>query len=413
MLKNYFKIAIAVLKRRKFFTFISLFGISFTLTILIVLTAFLDHVLSPSYPDVNRNRELFVNRIRVESSKKSYAMQNPLSFYFFQHYVSKLKTPLKIAVYSGGEVSNGFKDNRKIIVELKYTNLAFWEVYQFVFLEGKPYNKRQIENGEKVVVISAATRTRYFGEDARALGKYIEANNTMYRVIGVVKSVPYLNNFCYADLYLPYTLSKDNLKEARLGGRFSATLLANSADDLPLLKEEFALMVKKLTREDKEYDLIYCFPDKYMDVLTRGLLGNGKEKSRGKAFMILGSFLLFFMLLPTINLVNINLSRIMERSSEIGVRKAFGASSKTLTYQFIVENLILTALGGLLGLIMSVVAMRILNASDIAPNLDLKINLTVLFYSLLACLVFGLLSGVYPAWRMSKLNVVTALKANN
>jgi putative ABC transport system permease protein len=192
MLKNYFKIAIAVLKRRKFFTFISLFGISFTLTILIVLTAFLDHVLSPSYPDVNRNRELFVNRIRVESSKKSYAMQNPLSFYFFQHYVSKLKTPLKIAVYSGGEVSNGFKDNRKIVVELNYTNMAFWEVYQFVFLEGKPYNNRQIENGEKVVVISAATRTKYFGEDALALGKYIEANNTMYRVIGVVKSLPAL-----------------------------------------------------------------------------------------------------------------------------------------------------------------------------------------------------------------------------
>ncbi len=51
MLKNYFKIAIAVLKRRKFFTFISLFGISFTLTILMVGVAFLDKVISPDYPD--------------------------------------------------------------------------------------------------------------------------------------------------------------------------------------------------------------------------------------------------------------------------------------------------------------------------------------------------------------------------
>jgi hypothetical protein len=54
MLKNYFKIAIAVLKRRKFFTFISLFGISFTLTILIVLTAFVDNVTSPNYPESKR-----------------------------------------------------------------------------------------------------------------------------------------------------------------------------------------------------------------------------------------------------------------------------------------------------------------------------------------------------------------------
>ena len=51
MLKNYFKIAIAVLKRRKFFTFISLFGISFTLTILIVLTAFVDNVTGANYPE--------------------------------------------------------------------------------------------------------------------------------------------------------------------------------------------------------------------------------------------------------------------------------------------------------------------------------------------------------------------------
>jgi len=413
MLKNYFKIAIAVLRRRKFFTFISLFGISFTLTILIVLTAFLDHVLSPSYPDPDRGRELFVNRIRMEASKKNGMMMSPLSFYFFDQYVSKLKTPSKIAVYANGRVSNGFQDNRKISVELKYTNVGFWEVYHFQFLEGKPFSSRQLENGEKVVVISATARAKYFGEEGHALGKYIEANNTKYRVAGVVKSAPYLNNFCYADLYLPYTLSKDNLKGQSLQGSFSATLQVNSADDIPLLKNEFSRMMNKLPKPDKDYDLIYCYPDEYMDVITRGLLGQGKDRSRGKAFMILGGFLLLFMLLPTINLVNINLSRIIERSSEIGVRKAFGASSKTLTYQFIVENLILTIFGGLLGLVFSVFVIHVLNASDIAPDMDLKINFTVLSYSLLACLVFGLLSGVYPAWRMSKLNVVTALKANN
>ncbi len=52
---------------------------------------------------------------------------------------------------------------------------------------------------------------------------------------------------------------------------------------------------------------------------------------------------LLFMLLPTVNLVNLNVSRIMERASEIGVRKAFGASSRTLVGQFVVENLVLTA----------------------------------------------------------------------
>ena len=59
------------------------------------------------------------------------------------------------------------------------------------------------------------------------------------------------------------------------------------------------------------------------------------------------------MLLPTLNLVNINISRIMERASEIGVRKAFGASSRTLVGQFVVENIILTLVGGAFGLVLS------------------------------------------------------------
>ena len=119
----------------------------------------------------------------------------------------------------------------------------------------------------------------------------------------------------------------------------------------------------------------------------------------------------FIMLLPTLNLININISRIMERSSEIAVRKAFGASSRTLVWQFIIENIILTIIGAAIGLLVSFIIIQVINNSDLIANMHLAINFTVLFYALIACLVFGLLSGVYPAWRMSKMHVVTALKA--
>ena len=102
----------------------------------------------------------------------------------------------------------------------------------------------------------------------------------------------------------------------------------------------------------------------------------------------------------------------MERSSEIGVRKAFGASSRTLIYQFIVENLILTFLGGLIGIVLSYFIIRIINSANLIDNVVLSLNMTVLLFAFLTCLIFGLLSGVYPAWRMSKLNVVNALKAS-
>jgi putative ABC transport system permease protein len=76
-----------------------------------------------------------------------------------------------------------------------------------------------------------------------------------------------------------------------------------------------------------------------------------------------------------------------------------------------VENLILTILGGAIGILLSWIVLQILNSAHLIPNLVLSLNGTVLFIALLICLVFGLLSGVYPAWRMSRLQVVDALKA--
>src|ERR1700712_1815626 len=99
MLKNYFKIAIAVLRRRKFFTFISLFGISFTLTILMVATAFIDKVVNDDYPDKKRDRSLYVNHMEMDGPQSMNS--SSLSYYFIKHYVSRLKTPVKIAVSSG------------------------------------------------------------------------------------------------------------------------------------------------------------------------------------------------------------------------------------------------------------------------------------------------------------------------
>ena len=107
--------------------------------------------------------------------------------------------------------------------------------------------------------------------------------------------------------------------------------------------------------------------------------------------------MLLFSLLPAVNLVNLNMSRIMERASEIGVRKAFGASSRTLVGQFIVENLVLTLLGGAAGFV-AVGAGRCgaLNASGLIPYAHFTLNLRVFLYGLGLAVFFGLLSGRLP-----------------
>jgi putative ABC transport system permease protein len=398
MLKNYFKIAIAVLRRRKFFTFISLFGISFTLTILIVLTAFIDHLTSPTYPDLKRGRSLYLGRVEMRNSKKGWINMSPASYYFLTHYAGSIKRIEKMAISSHAGASNAYVNNKKIVIDIKYTNADYWDVADFDFLEGKAYTKTQIDQAQRVAVICQTTKIAYFGDEPNVVGKYIETDNIRYRVIGVVKDAPVTSDAYYANMYLPYTLSKGNYKQVTNFGEYGAVLLAKSTGDRDKIQQEYAQLATKIPTNDKEMDQLFTYADPYFISVVRSILGRDSDSGFTRFMLGLSGAIFLFMLLPTINLVNINITRIMERSSEIGVRKAFGASSRTLVYQFIVENTILTAIGGMLGVIFSAIALQLINQSNLIAGLHLTLNLTILFYGLIACLLFGLVCRNLMLW---------------
>jgi len=412
MLTNYIKIAWKVLLRHPFYTFITLFGISLTLTVLMVLTSFIDYLVGSHYPEGKRSRSLYLMQLGITDSTNNSRNQSSLSYKFLKQFVLPLKTPEKISIVSAGTTTNSYVGSKRLKLELKFTDATFWEITDFAFVEGKPYRQPNVTNGDNVAVISESFRDDYFGREAVVVGKSIEVDNTRYRVLGVVKSVPATQLFTSADVYLPYTVPKSNYLTDGYLGMFQVIILARDSQQMAAIKQEYKEVISRIPvpfvdNGFKAYH-VETQAKTYFDTFANTQAG-GPDIATFLTLVVL--FALMFMLLPALNLVNLNVGRSMERASEIGIRKAFGAPITTLLGQFIIENLFITLLGGLIALGLSWIIITLINQSGWIAHLDMTINLTVLIVSTLLTLIFGVLSGIIPAWRMAKLSIADALKS--
>lgn len=410
MLKNYIKIAWKVLLRRKFFTFISLFGISFTLMILMVITAMVDHVIGARAPESNFDRMVMVAYMKTITNKGGMS-SGSLSYDFLKKHVKTLESAENVSIISDFSEVNAYINNKKLVLDQKFTDENFWQITDFNFIEGKGFSKVDVDRGNRVAVISKDTKDDYFG-NSPAVGKTITVDGKNFKVLGVVDNVPYTRYFTYANVWLPLTIAPEKLKQNHdYRGGFMAIILAKNKNDLQLIKDEYQKVMGRLNKlHNKSDETLVSNADNISETISRMLFGNQEDSNLGTLIAILTLLMLLFMLLPTINLININISRIMERSSEIGVRKAFGATKNTLVGQFLVENIFLTLLGSVLGLMFSMVVLKMINNSGIIPYVDFSVNYTVLIYGFIIALIFGIISGVFPAYKMSRMQAVEALK---
>lgn len=408
MFKNYITIAWKVLLRRKFFTFVSLFGTGFTLLVLMVGAAFLQKLIEPAKPGSRFDRTVFVDRIELKGPDM-HVYSYP-SYYFLDKYIRPMTTPEAVSIQSTAGDVNVYLGARKLTLGMKYTDDVFWDIIEFPFIEGRPFDSTMVQNAEMVAVITDHARNNLFG-DKPALGEYIETSAGDYRVVGIIPKAEIPTYESSADIYVPITTSKSAMTGRELFSSCSAFILARSKDDFSAIRHEFDKRMDK-AREDLsgDFNQLWCNIQTQADVIVGAFSG---DTENGSTWMMAGELIgiaLLFMLLPAINLVNINVSRIIERMSEIGVRKAFGASTRTLLGQFIIENVFLTVLAGGIAFVLAWVVLGIINNSGLLPFGHLEMNPTVVMVCLGLSLFFGVFSGVVPAYRMSRLNPVDALR---
>jgi putative ABC transport system permease protein len=303
-----------------------------------------------------------------------------------------------------------YRPDRVVELMMRRVDAEYWKILDFTVLDGRLPTVDDVARGRFVAVVNRSTARKLFGE-ARAIDQNLDVGGQSFTVIGVVEDAMHVNAF--ADLWVPITTDPSSDFRTQMWGDYSALLLARSEADVPAIQAEVARQATLVKFDDpKEWNKATFWADGKLDLFARELLGTQQQADSGKWLLlsVIAGLMLLFMALPALNLVNLNTGRILERSGEIGVRKAFGASSRQLVWQFVVENVLLCVAGGLLGLGFATVALAWLERSGLIPYLRVQVSLAVFGWGLLLAVVFGLLSGVIPAWKMSRLHPVQALK---
>ncbi len=406
MLGNYLKLSLKILGRRKFFTFVSLFGIGFTLLVLTLSAAVLDHIFGAYPPETRADRTLSVYAVRMEGDDSQST--GPGGFKLYDQYLRDIPGVERMSVLTTPQHVVSYWNGTRIQSALKRTDADFFRILDFRFLEGEPFGDADVNDGRFVAVINESTRRKFFGK-AQAVGKSFEADGQTFKVVGVVPDVPIFRLMASGDIYVPVTTAKSDDYRQRIRGGFMAMFLVKDRSLIESVQQEFKARLARV-EVPPNFKRILAVPESVFGTFSRVILGDFEsEDTASRLLSILLTMAVLFMVLPAVNLVNLNVSRALERASEIGVRRAFGASARDLLLQFLFENVIISVVGGVLALIMAALALFALNRADLVPYAHFAINFRIAAWGFAFALTFGVLSGLWPAWRLSRLKPIQAL----
>ena len=444
MISNYIKLAWRVLGRRKFFTFISLFGISFTLGILMVIFSFLQGELGTNAPNSNKDDLVLIETLRLQriyydtipmidtvmvngtevfdttmetrrrgTSRWNSSMNNGIA----EEFLSDLPSAINRTTFNADAQYDVYVNGVKLTLSTLFSDANYWDIFDHKIIAGRSFDQTDMDQVAQVTVISTKTAKEYFGSDEDVIDKEILIDGKNYKVIGMYQDKGKIIPFISPDLVIPYSNMTLSNQDSYYHGYFATALQKAPGSETQTLKDEIenaaSLVPMDHPSKPAGYNELIFMSKTYNEMYAQGIYSD-QDASKSLSIMkwILLGLLAFFIILPTLNLINLNVSRIMERSSEIGVRKAFGAHQGNIIFQFIIENIIQTILGGILGLGIAIALMKFINSSGFLGTNTMVFNTKFFVYSFLLTIVFGVVSGFLPAYRMSKLNIVNALKEN-
>ena len=274
-----------------------------------------------------------------------------------------------------------------------YESIRNWTV-----AEGRFLQQPDIDNRSFVAVIGSEAATEMYGT-THAVGETFSLNGYTLTVVGVLAEVgSSASGSNDNQILIPFTLAQ------RLSNQTSISSFYVSAASSAQVEQAQAAVESYLEKAFENYNT-RSFGTQYSVFNQTEMLSTLSETTNTLTLM-LGGIAAISLLVGGIGIMNIMLVSVSERTREIGIRKAIGAARGNILMQFLIESLVVSLMGGLLGLAISVVAVKAL-----APVLQMTLTIPVnVAWMAIAFSVFiGVVFGMYPANKASKLRPIEAL----
>ncbi|ALA44011.1 multidrug ABC transporter substrate-binding protein [Paenibacillus peoriae] len=280
------------------------------------------------------------------------------------------------------------------------TSASFYKVKKFSFAEGRTFINDELDKRMNVAILESQAVVRLFGGDTKnVVGRTFQIKQIPFKVIGVLNSQPVTNlsRSTNDQIYIPATTMMNRLGERNI------TSLDVSAKSPAMMDQARSDILGSLR---VTHQLKPSEPDQFQTMSLSEAAGAalGVDDIMSK---LLGGVAAISLVVGGIGIMNIMMVSVIERTREIGIRKAIGAKPRDIMIQFLFEAVIFGLMGGILGVAAGIGASKIIEATT---RMTIEFTVSPIIYSFLSSAGIGILFGVYPAYKAARLKPIDALR---